>query len=177
MADQTQEDIVVLGGANMDYLVRGKKLPKPGETAMGNLFQEAPGGKGVNQAVAAARLGARATFIGRLGTDERGKTILERLKDEGVSTEYVFNDEKEATGVALILVGEDGEKEILTAPGTNLQFSAHNVRQAVAAIQSAKVLLTQLEVPLGEVMDAVRLAHEAGAADHSRSFASGCTTG
>src|SRR6266545_6239193 len=106
-------DIVVIGGANMDYLVRGDKLPKPGETAMGNPFQEAPGGKGANQAVAAARLGARVALITRVGTDERGKVILKRLQEEGINREYIVEDEKESTGVALILVGEGGEKEIL----------------------------------------------------------------
>src|SRR6266545_3780739 len=113
-------DIVVVGGANMDYLVRSRLLPKPGETVMGDQFQEAPGGKGANQAVAVARLGARVALVARVGKDERGKAILRRLKDEEVNTEYIVVDEKEGSGVALILVGEGGEKEILTAPGANL---------------------------------------------------------
>src|SRR6266545_208779 len=120
-------DIVVIGGANMDYLVRGDKLPKPGETAMGNLFQEAPGGKGANQAVAAARLGARVALVTCVGRDERGKAILKRLKDEGINTKYSVEDEREPTGVALILVGEKGEKEILAVPGANLRFSTDQV--------------------------------------------------
>ncbi len=155
-------DIVVVGGANMDYLVRGDKLPKPGETAMGNLFQEAPGGKGANQAVAAARLGARVALVTCVGPDERGKAILKRLKDEGINTEYILEDEKEPTGVALILVGEKGEKEILTAPGANLRFSIDQVHNATMAIQSARVLLLQLEVPLDAIMLAAQLAYSAG---------------
>jgi ribokinase len=156
-------NIVVVGGANMDYLVRGQKLPKPGETVMGSEFQEAPGGKGANQAVAATRLGAQVAFVARVGADERGKAILKRLKDEGVETKYIVRDEKGPTGVALILVGEGGEKEILTAPGVNRQFSVKDVRDATTAIQSARILLTQLEVPLEAVTFAAQIAHQVGA--------------
>lgn len=163
MTHKNTWDIVVVGGANMDYLVRGPKLPKPGETVQGDTFQEAPGGKGANQAVAAARLGARVALVARVGTDERGKVILKRLKDEGVDTRYVTRDREKLTGVALILVGEGGEKEILTAPGANRQLSVSEVRDAATAIQSARILLTQLEVPLEVVILAGQLAHQAGA--------------
>ncbi len=156
-------DIVVLGGANMDYLVRGRKLPKPGETIMGDTFQEAPGGKGANQAVEAARLGAHVALVARLGMDARGATIRKHLEDEGVATNYIVEDEKKLTGIALVLVEESGEKEILTAPGANLQFSTQEVQEAKTAIQSAGILLTQLEVPLEAVHLAAQLAHEAGA--------------
>lgn len=156
-------DVVVVGGANMDYLVRGQKLPKPGETLMGTLFQEAPGGKGANQAVAAARLGARAALVARTGADERGKAILMRLKDEGVDTQYITVDQKERSGVALVLVGEGGEKEILTAPGANLQLSLNDVNLAATALQSTRILLTQLGIPLEAVQQAVELAYSAGA--------------
>ena len=120
-------NIVVVGGANMDYLVRGPSLPKPGETVMGDLFQEAPGGKGANQAVGAARLGARVALVARVGGDERGRTITEQLTDESVDTKFVIADERAPTGVALILVGEGGEKEILTAPGANLRLSINHM--------------------------------------------------
>jgi len=156
-------DIVVVGGINMDYLVRGQKLPKPGETVMGETFQEAPGGKGANQAVAAARLGARVVLLARVGADERGSAIIKRLKDEGVETKYIVKDEEQPTGVALVLVGENGEKEILTAPGVNRQFSVKDVQNAATVIQSAQILLSQLEVPLEAVMLAAKLAHQAGA--------------
>lgn len=164
MTQKNARNIVVVGGANMDYLVRGRALPKPGETVMGDQFQEAPGGKGANQAVGAARLGARVGLVARVGMDERGKTIIKRLKkDEGVDTTHVVIDEKERTGVALILVGEGGEKEILTAPGANLRLSVDQVRNAATMIQSAQILLAQLEVPLEALMLAARLAHQAGA--------------
>lgn len=162
MSRRHRWDIVVVGGANMDYLVRGERLPKPGETVKGNLFQEAPGGKGANQAVAATRLGARVALVGRVGTDRRGREVLKRLKEEGVTTKFIVRDDTGHTGVALIMVGEGGEKQILTAPGVNRQLSVDQVRRAETAIRSARVLLTQLEVPFKSLMLAARLAHEAG---------------
>jgi ribokinase len=163
MAHKNKWDIVVIGGVNTDYLVRGQKLPKPGETAMGEVFQEAPGGKGANQAVAASRLGARVALVTRVGADRQAKTILKRLKNERVDTKHIVRDEGASTGVALVMVDEGGEKEILTAPGANRQFSVDDVRQATTAIQSTRILLTQLEVPLEAVMLAARLAHQNGA--------------
>src|SRR5437899_45513 len=107
-------DIVVVGGANTDYLVRGSKLPASGETVKGEVFQEAPGGKGANQAVAAARLGARVALVARVGNDKRGTAFITRLAAEGVDTRYVVRDAEASTGVALVMVGEGGKKQILT---------------------------------------------------------------
>ena len=163
MSRRNTPEIVVLGGANMDYLIRGEKLPKPGETAKGDLFQEAPGGKGANQAVAATRLGARVAFIARVGTDRRGREVVKRLKEEGVNTKFIVRDQTDHTGVALVLVGGDGEKQILSVPGANDELSVDQVHRATGAIQSARVLLTQLEVPLETLLLAARLAREAGA--------------
>ena len=85
-------DIVVIGGINSDYMARGQKLPRPGETLQGTDFLEGPGGKGANQAVAAARLGAHVSLVARLGSDARGDALLNRLKDEGVETRHVMRD-------------------------------------------------------------------------------------
>ena len=147
----------------MDYLIRGEKLPKPGETAKGDLFQEAPGGKGANQAVAATRLGARVAFIARVGADRRGREVVKSLKEEGVATKFIIRDDTDHTGVALVLVGGNGEKQILSVPGANDELSTEQVRRAGSAIQSARVLLTQLEVPLETLLLAARLARDAGA--------------
>lgn len=163
MSHRNTPDIVVIGGANMDYLIRGEKLPQPGETAKGDLFQEAPGGKGANQAVAATRLGARVAFIARVGADRRGLEVVKRLKEEGVATKFIVRDDTDHTGVALVLVDGDGEKQILSVPGANDELSIEQVRRAGSAIQSARVLLTQLEVPLETLILAARLAREAGA--------------
>lgn len=163
MSRKNKWDIVVVGGANMDYLVRGQRLPKPGETVMGDMFQEAPGGKGANQAVGATRLGARVTLVAGVGMDRRGREILKRLREEGVDTSFVVVDKQEPTGVALIMVGEGGEKKILTAPGVKRELDVEHVQRAAKAIQAAGVLLAQLSVPFEALELAVQLAYEAGA--------------
>src|SRR5262245_22002824 len=117
-------DVVVIGGANTDYLVRGAQLPKPGETVNGEEFLVAGGGKGANQAVAAARLGARVAFIACLGRDSQGDELISLLRAERIDTAHVRRDAKAPTGVALIMVDKSGEKQIHCAPGANHQLSA-----------------------------------------------------
>src|SRR5580765_2221128 len=99
---KTTWDVVVLGGANTDYLIRGKQIPAPGQTVEGFEFQTAAGGKGANQAVAAARLGAKVAFIGRVGADERGTQLAAQLKAEGVDCRFLTRDRRQPTGAALI---------------------------------------------------------------------------
>ena len=122
MADLIRWDVVVVGGANTDYLVRGKTLPQAGQTIEGDAYQKAIGGKGVNQAVAAARIGAHVAFIGRVGNDNRGDQIIDGLDKEGVDTTFISCTDHKPTGVALVMVNEKGEKEILTAPGANQEM-------------------------------------------------------
>src|SRR5262245_20076069 len=162
-AGQLDLDIVVIGGANTDYLIRGPELPAPGETIDGQEFQEAPGGKGANQAVAAARLGARAAFLGKVGADARGKALLERLGAEGVETSAVLADPGAATGVARVMVDAQGEKQIMTAPGANHLLSAEEVARTAGLIARARVALLQLELPPATVAAAVRLSRAGGA--------------
>jgi len=152
-------DVVVVGGANTDYLIRGNNMPAPGETVEGFEFQTAAGGKGANQAVAAARLGARVAFVGRVGADQRGRELIAQLKAEGVDCRYVVRDPRHATGTALIMVAGDGEKAILTAPGANAHLAQADVRQAVRAITGTRALLLQFEAPKPVVLCAARLAH------------------
>ena len=156
-------DVVVIGGSNTDFLVRGATLPRPGVTLDGEVFQEAPGGKGANQAVAAARLGARVAFVGRVGADERGKRLVDQLASEGVDVRAVTIDPELATGVALIMVDAQGEKQIMTAPGANHRFSAQHATEASPIIARARVVLLQLELPLPAVEAAAGLARAAGA--------------
>src|SRR5258706_15844149 len=118
------------GKANLDYLDRGPSLPEPGESVNGELFQEAPGGKGANQAVGAARLGARVALVARVGNDVRGDSVVEALITEGVEIDYLIRDPAAFTGVALCQVGGNGEKQILSAPGANARLTAHDVRAA-----------------------------------------------
>lgn len=159
----TRADIVVVGGINFDYLVRGRRLPGPGETLAGDIFQEGPGGKGANQAVGIARLGAPVALVSRVGVDARGEALLEALRAAGVGLDHVARDRERATGVALIGVDSLGEKQILTAPGANHGLSESDIDSAQATIAFAKVLVVGLEVPLPAVGAALRLAKAAGA--------------
>jgi ribokinase len=155
-------DVVVIGGANTDYLVRGPRLPRAGETVTGDKFEaEDAGGKGANQAVAVARLGARVAFVGRVGADDRGRALLRRLEKEGVDVSHVAKDKRTPTGVALINVDADGEKQILVAPGANLRLSATDVQRAATLLRNARVLVLQFEVPMKANLAAARLAHRA----------------
>jgi len=156
-------DVVVIGGANTDFLVRGRHLPTPHSTVEGDVFQQAPGGKGANQAVAAARLGARVALLARLGSDERGALLLARLEEEQVDTRAILHDGTAPTGVALVMVDEAGQKQIMTAPGANHALSVADITAASEVIASARVVLCQLEVPLETVEAAVQLARAAGA--------------
>jgi len=156
-------DVVVVGSANTDFLIRGPKLPTPGETAEGEDYHEGAGGKGANQAVAAARLGARTAFVARLGRDRRGEELEDRLKAEGVDVRNVAHDANTPTGAAVIMVDRNGEKAIMVAPGANGRMSAADVDAAAGMIQSARVVLCQLEIPLETVLTACRLARAAGA--------------
>lgn len=163
MGQSRKFDVVVMGGANTDYLVTTEVLPKPGETRVGRCFQCAPGGKGANQAVAAARLGARTAFVGKVGRDERGKELIAVLRKEGVNVDFISFDRKESSGVALIMVEEGGEKLILAAPGANLSFSLSDLRRARRLIERSRVLLLQFELPMPVVREAARMGREAGA--------------
>lgn len=158
-----QLDVLVVGGANFDYLIKGPTLPAAGETVVGQELREAPGGKGANQAVAAARLGARTAFVGRLGDDDRGRCVLRKLADERVAIEHCAVDREAPTGVALIAVDESGEKLIVTAPGANHRLDANDLERAAALFASTKVVLLQLESGLATMVAAARRARAARA--------------
>lgn len=156
-------DVVVVGKANIDYLARGPKLPRPGQSVNGDFFQEAPGGKGANQAVGAARLGARVALIARIGRDGRGDAVLAALARERVDVRHVSRDPSEPTGVALCQVGPSGEKQILSAAGANARLDAACVREAADVLRETRVVLCQLGVPIEAVREAIRIGKAAGA--------------
>ena len=159
---QTIPHIVVVGSINMDLVARMARLPKPGETVHGDVFQTIPGGKGANQAVAAARLGARVTLIGRVGDDSFGETLQRSLANYGVSTEHVLVTEGCSSGVALIGVETTGANSITVVAGANGRLTPHNVASRADVIASADALIVQLETPFDTVATAIRLAREAG---------------
>ena len=156
---QKEFDIVVVGGINSDFVLRGTDVPKPGETVVMSEFFQGPGGKGANQAVAAARLGARVAMVGCVGDDERGEAAIRNLKKAGVETRFIARA-KTFTGAALILVDHSGEKSIGACMGANAKLTAAHVRAAANAISSCKVLLMQLEVPDAALLAATKLKQD-----------------
>lgn len=154
--------IVVAGSFNMDMITTMERLPLPGETVHGKVYSTGPGGKGSNQAVAAARLGAEVTFVGRIGRDSPGDDALAFWQAEGINTDFIVRDEQLATGVAPIWVDDAGENAIVVAGGANLALSRENIDAAVSVIAAADAMLLQLEVPLDTVAHALSLAQELG---------------
>jgi ribokinase len=154
--------IVVVGSSNTDMVVKAPRLPGPGETVTNGTFFRARGGKGANQAVAAARAGGDVTFIAALGRDELGDDAVAAFAAEGIDTAYVKRTAEAASGVALIVVDAAAENAIAVAEGANAMLSADHVRACEVAIASADVLVAQLEIPLETVAEAVRLAHRHG---------------
>jgi ribokinase len=154
--------VTVVGSLNMDLIVRTSRIPEPGETIIGGYFHTAPGGKGANQAVAAARLGAQVSMVGRVGHDTFAGALLDSLSDAGVEHTFVTQDPEAATGVALIVVDDAGQNSIVVASGANMRLSPTDVDAAEAAIASAAVLLLQLESPLETVTGAAKVARAHG---------------
>ena len=146
----------------MDMVVRTPHIPLPGETVLGSDFRTFPGGKGANQAVAAARQGARVTFIGRVGRDDFGQQLVEKLKSEGIDTNHISVDDASPSGIASITLDENGENCIVVAPGANYTITVNHIHQAGDAFKSADILLTQLEVPLEVIISAAKKASELG---------------
>ncbi len=154
--------IVVVGSSNTDMVVRVEHLPARGETVLGEKFIMTAGGKGANQAVAAARLGAEVTLVARLGRDMFGDRALAGYHAEGIQTDYIVRDDEAASGVALIVVDQAAENIIAVASGANARLSPVDVRVAERAIKEAEVVLVQLEIPLEAVRAAIDLAQHYG---------------
>lgn len=161
--------VCIVGSLNMDLVVRAPRIPTPGETVLGNTYRTFPGGKGANQAVAAARMlgaGARVSLIGCLGDDPHGAKLRAALEAEGIDLSHVLvrAGEQHPTGLALITVAEGGENTIVVSPGANASLQISDVEAARATIQGSAVLLMQLEVPTAAVAAAAKIAREAGRA-------------
>ncbi len=150
--------VVVLGSANLDIVVPVPHHPVTGETVMGGDHSLVPGGKGANQAVAASRLGATVSFVGRVGPDDAGVTLRESLETAGVDTGLLRVDPDAPTGIALIGVDAAGDNAIVVSPGANGRVGPEDVVDAATVVRDAAVLLLQLEVPMEAVTAAARLA-------------------
>jgi ribokinase len=153
-----EPEVAVVGSLNLDLVVRVPRLPGPGETVTGDDLFRNPGGKGANQAVAAARLGRRVAMVGCVGDDDAGRELLGSLEAGAVDTSRVRVVAGVPSGTALITVGEDGENQIVVSPGANARLAPDDVAAAGAALGGAAVTLLQLEVPLEAVTAAARAA-------------------
>jgi len=154
--------VAVFGSINMDITAYMERLPKPGETLHGRRYKLGLGGKGANQAVAAARLGSDVRFIARIGADEFAAAAEHELASYGVDTALVRRDEAGATGIAIINVGDGGENFISVIGGSNLAVDDSDMARGRAALETAKVLLLQLEVPLAASLAAARIVKAHG---------------
>jgi len=144
--------IVVIGSSNSDLVIQAPRLPKPGETVTGALYADFRGGKGgANQAVAAARAGARVTFLGRVGEDDRGSEMLSALQAEGIDTSHVEVAAGEASGLAVIVVDAAGENQIIVAEGANRGLSNLHIDEVAEMLGSSDIAVAQLEIPLETV--------------------------
>jgi len=156
------DDVFVMGSINQDFVLKVERRPRPGETVTDAVLSTHNGGKGANQAAAAALLGASVTFLGRVGDDGFGGPLVEALRGKGVDTALIEEAPGSSTGTAFITVTEDGENAITVAPGANRRLTPEDVDAARETIRDAAVLVAQMEVPRETVARAVEVAGEVG---------------
>ena len=153
--------IVIIGSSNTDMVIKVPRLPKTGETILGGDFYTAAGGRGANQAVAAARAGGDVTFVARVGNDMFGERAIKSFQEEGIKTDHIVRDSELPSGVAEILVDEDGHSMVAVASGANMNLSVYDIINVKQAIMKADIILMQLEVPLKTLEYAAKLAGDA----------------
>ena len=160
MADKppARPEVAVVGSANLDLVVEVATIPVAGQTVMGGDLRRIPGGKGANQAVAAARLGRRVAMIGRVGDDDAATMLRAAIDSAGIDTTCLLETEGTPSGTALIAVGADGDNAIVVSPGANGRLDSGDVESAADIVGAAEVVLLQLEVPIEAVAAAVRCA-------------------
>jgi ribokinase len=154
--------IIIVGSSNTDMVIKASHLPQPGETILGGTFFMNAGGKGANQAVAAARLGGAVLFIAKTGDDVFGNQAIELFKKEGIDTSCIIRDKNQPSGVALITVDDNGENCIVVAPGANAALSSENMDDVKEKIESASIILMQLETPIETVEYVATIASAKG---------------
>ena len=154
--------ITIVGSTNTDMVIKTSRLPVPGETILGGIFLMNAGGKGANQAVAAARLGGKVSFIAKTGDDVFGRQAKQLFENENINTDLIFTDPIHPSGVALITVDAKGENCIVVAPGANGYLNPIDINVAIDEILNADIVLMQLEIPLETVVYVAEKAHAAG---------------
>jgi len=158
----SSKSIIVVGSSNTDMVIQTNKFPVPGETLLGGKFFMFPGGKGANQAVAAARLGGLVTFIAKVGHDIFGEQALQQFQKEGIRTDFIISDPSNPSGVALITVDAKGENTIVVAQGANGALTTEDIQKANKEFENTSIVLMQLEIPLEAVLHTAKLATQHG---------------
>ena len=154
--------IIVVGSLNMDLVIQSDRIPRPGETVLGNGFKQIPGGKGANQADAVAKLGGNVAMIGAVGEDSFGQALRENLKKDGVNVSGIYKKVEEPTGVAAIIVEKSGNNAITVASGANFLLTVDDIEKQEELLNKGKILLIQLETPLETVLYSLKKGKELG---------------
>ncbi len=152
------EYVLIIGSSNMDLNIYSQRFPNPGETVTGGIFKQFLGGKGANQAVASVRSGAKTIFIGKIGIDLFGDQMISRLKDEGINMDFVVRDSQNPSGVAFILIDENGENMISVAPGANSTLNSEDINNRKEIIKNAKTIVVQMEIPIDTIQQIFTIA-------------------
>lgn len=152
--------VLVIGSSNMDLNIYSERLPKPGETVTGGIFKQFLGGKGANQAVASVRAGAKTIFIGKIGNDFFGDQMVSRLTKEGIDKSHIIKDAQEASGVAFIMIDNNGENMISVAPGANARLNPLEIQAKSDIIKKAKVLVVQMELSIETIEEIYKIASQ-----------------
>jgi len=154
--------ILVVGSFTMDLVARAPRAPKEGETIIGSSFSQFPGGKGANQAVAAAKLGGDVTVIGKLGMDSFGDAQIESMKASGINTGYIMRDAEKSTGIGHITLEDSGKNRIIMVPGANMSYTPEDLAECKSLISEAEIIMMQFEIPIETVYKGLDLADEYG---------------
>ena len=152
--------VLIIGSSNMDLNIYSKRFPNPGETVTGGTFKQFLGGKGANQAVASVRSGSKTIFIAKIGTDIFGDEMQAQLTDEGINMHFVIRDPQNPSGIAFILIDENGENMISVAPGSNSKLSVEDINNRKDLIKNAKVLVVQMEIPMESIREIFQIASQ-----------------
>jgi ribokinase len=159
---QRKPKITVAGSANLDLIMKVPRVPRAGETLLGGTFSTSPGGKGANQAVALSRLGAEVWFVGRIGEDPFGESMMENLEEKGVHTDYVVRDPDHYAGTCMILIDSEGDNAMVPDYGSNMHLSEADLERAEPIIRESDILLIQFVVPEATYAHLMQLAGRAG---------------
>ena len=152
--------VCVLGSINMDFVIKVKDMPQEGETILSKGFEKIPGGKGANQAVAAARCGNSVSMIGRIGEDSDGRYLKKLLEEEGINATHILEDKENSTGMAMITVNDKGNNSIVVIAGANMGITKKNIEDAKSVIEESDILISQFETPIDLTLESFKIAKE-----------------